>query len=193
MSPREQGVTIRCLDTIVAGLGLLAVSPLLVVLGLSIRASSPGPAIFAQTRVGRFERPFVCYKLRTMSSGTVCAATHEVSASSVTPLGKVLRKLKLDELPQLWNVLVGEMSLVGPRPCLPFQHRLLTARRLHGVFSARPGITGPGQVEGVDMSEPEKLAVLDAIYTAAPSVRAYFRYIIRTLLGEGQGDRIREP
>lgn len=187
-----QTVAIRGLDIVASSMGLLLVTPVLVLLGLWIRATSPGPAVFAQTRVGRFERPFTCYKLRTMSSGTVSVATHEVSASSVTPLGRVLRKLKLDELPQLWNVLIGEMSLVGPRPCLPVQQQLLTARRSHAVLSVRPGITGPGQVNGVDMSEPEKLAALDAQWAAAPNLRAYFEFILRTLFGHGQGDRVRE-
>ncbi len=192
MTGRAQTAAIRCLDIAAAGAGLLVLTPVLFVLGLWIRASSPGPAIFAQTRVGRFERTFTCYKLRTMSADTVSVATHEVSASSVTGLGRVLRKLKLDELPQLWNVLTGDMSLVGPRPCLPVQHQLLTARRLHAVFAVRPGITGPGQVNGVDMSEPEKLAALDAEWAAAPSVRAYVAFILRTLVGHGQGDRVRE-
>ncbi|MDP2024902.1 sugar transferase [Sulfuriferula sp.] len=192
MKARAQSAAIRCLDIIAAGTGLLLVTPVLVVIGLWIRATSPGPAVFAQTRIGRFERPFTCYKLRTMSFDTVSVATHEVSARSVTPLGRVLRRLKLDELPQLWNVLIGDMSLVGPRPCLPVQQQLLTARRSHAVLSVRPGITGPGQVNGVDMSEPEKLAALDAVWAAEPSVRAYVGYILRTLVGHGQGDRVRE-
>lgn len=192
MKARAQSAAIRCLDIVAAGSGLLLVTPVLVVIGVWICATSPGPAVFAQARVGRFERPFTCYKLRTMSSGTISVATHEVSASSVTPLGRVLRRLKLDELPQLWNVLIGDMSLVGPRPCLPVQQQLMTARRLHAVLSVRPGITGPGQVNGVDMSEPEKLAALDAEWAAAPSVRAYIGYILRTLVGHGQGDRVRE-
>lgn len=192
MTARAQTAAIRCLDIAAAGAGLLVLTPVLFILGLWIRATSPGPAIFAQVRVGRFERTFTCYKLRTMSAGTVSVATHEVCASSVTDLGKVLRKLKLDELPQLWNVLTGDMSLVGPRPCLPEQHELLTARRSHDVFAVRPGVTGPGQVNGVDMSEPEKLAALDAEWAAAPSVHAYVAFILRTLVGHGQGDRVRE-
>lgn len=179
------------MDVAFASVGLCLSLPVLLVLGLAIRATSLGPAIFVQPRVGRRERVFNCYKLRTMRAGTLSAATHLVSASSVTKLGHVLRRLKIDELPQLWNVLKGDMSLVGPRPGLPSQTELLLARRMRGVPAVRPGITGPGQVEGVDMSEPARLADLDASYAAAPTVSAYLRLIILTLLGHGQGDRVK--
>ena len=186
-----QSGTIRALDLAAAIGGLLVSAPLLAVLAIAVRATSPGPAFFAQPRVGRSEEVFTCYKLRTMSVDTVSAGTHEVSAMSVTALGRTLRRLKLDELPQLWNVLKGEMSLVGPRPGLPVQTELLQARRDKGVYRVRPGITGPGQVAGVDMSEPDRLALLDATYASRPQIGAYVRYVILTVLGKGQGDRVR--
>src|SRR5690606_22830348 len=114
----------------------------------------------------RGEAVFVCYKLRTMAPGTPDRGTHEVSVAAVTPLGRFLRKMKLDELPQLWNVLVGEMSLVGPRPCLTSQGAVIAARRARGVYAVRPGVTGPAQVLGVDMSTPEQLAEIDASWVA---------------------------
>lgn len=181
---------IRVADVIAATAGLVLTFPLIVGLALAVRAGSPGPGLFAQTRLGRAERPFTCYKLRTMSVGTVSAGTHEVSAAAVTPLGRSLRRLKLDELPQLWNVLIGDMSLVGPRPGLPQQVELREARRARGLYAVRPGVTGPGQVAGVDMSEPERLAILDATFANRPTITAYIKYVLLTVVGRGQGDRI---
>lgn len=193
MSRRSiQPALIRALDLGLAAAGLVVAAPVILGLALAVRVTSPGPGLFAQVRVGRYEHPFLCYKLRTMSQGTVSVGTHEVSASAVTPLGRILRRVKLDELPQLWNVLKGEMSLVGPRPGLPVQQALLEARRARDVFVVRPGVTGPGQVAGVDMSEPERLAELDASYSDAPKLGDYFRYLIMTLAGNGRGDRVRQ-
>src|SRR3954453_22456517 len=115
----------RALDVAACVLFLLICWPILLVIIIAIRLQSPGPAIFAQSRVGKDGRPFTCYKLRTMYSGTANLPTHEVQASAVTPLGEYLRRFKVDEVPQLWNVLVGDMSLVGPRPCLPTQTELV--------------------------------------------------------------------
>ena len=144
----------RLVDICAALFGLVLSSPLVAVAVLAIRRESPGPAIFRQQRVGRWGREFTCYKLRTMYVGTAHLPTHETQASAVTPLGQKLRRWKLDELPQLFNVLTGEMSLVGPRPCLPTQTALIEARRTRNVFAVRPGITGLAQVRGIDMSEP---------------------------------------
>lgn len=186
----KQSYVIRSLDLLISASGLVVLSPILAILLLALKATSPGPAIFAQTRVGRHERPFTCFKLRTMAVGTPNAGSHEVSAASVTRMGHVLRRLKLDELPQLWNVLRGDMSLVGPRPGLPVQLELLAARRRHGIYSVRPGVTGPAQVAGIDMSQPAALAVVDETFAARPTVRAYLRYIAMTLVGHGRGDRV---
>jgi lipopolysaccharide/colanic/teichoic acid biosynthesis glycosyltransferase len=149
----------------------------------AIRLTSPGPAIFVQSRVGRYERIFSCYKFRTMRTGSPQAGTHEVSSSYITPVGRFLRRTKIDELPQIINLLRGEMSLVGPRPCLPGQAELIEWRRKFGVFACRPGITGLAQVEGVDMSEPERLARMDARYCAIRTITLDFRLAICTLFG----------
>ena len=124
-------------------------------------------------------------KLETGSVGT-----HEVNPSQVTAWGKLLRKTKIDELPQLWNVLKGEMSLVGPRPCLPNQIALIQERQRLGVFNVRPGITGLAQVQGIDMSTPDLLAKTDEKMIRTMSLFKYFRYIFRTICGSGFGDRV---
>ena len=173
----------RALDFSAALVGLIILSPVILAVGAVVRTTSPGPVIFSQQRVGRNEQPFICYKFRTMRTGTAQRATHEISSSAITPEGRFLRKFKLDELPQLWNVLRGDMSLVGPRPCLPVQKELVAARRQRGVFSVRPGITGLAQVEGIDMSEPKRLAERDADYLRMQNTSLDLSLIFKTLLG----------
>lgn len=181
---------LRTLDVCLALVGLLVAAPILLGLMIWIRAASPGPALFIQTRVGRNETAFLCYKLRTMKAGTPSLGSHEVGRSAVTREGHVLRRLKLDELPQLWNVLRGDMSLVGPRPCLPGQTAVIEARRARSAFAVRPGITGFAQVRGIDMSEPLLLAELDAAWLSQASVANYLRLIMQTVGGSGRGDRV---
>ena len=171
----------RTLDFSAALLGLIVLSPVVLLIGVIVRLTSSGPAIFRQTRIGLNEQPFICYKFRTMYAGTAQRATHETSDTAITPAGKVLRRYKLDELPQLWNVLRGDMSLVGPRPCLPVQDELISERRRRGVFSVRPGITGLAQVEDIDMSEPERLAERDADYIATQSLTLDLTLIFKTI------------
>lgn len=156
---------------------------------IAIRADSPGPVLFRQRRIGRYGTEFVCLKLRTMYVGTGDRPSHDVGFDAVTRVGRVLRRLKLDELPQLWNILRGDMSLVGPRPCLPSQRELIEARRTLGVLSQRPGITGVSQINGIDMSDPLKLAIADAAYI--PAVAHDIRILAATMLGAGRGDRVR--
>lgn len=150
-----------------------------------------GSPIFWQVRVGCDKRPFTLFKFRTMKVGTASVASHLASSSSITPFGHFLRRTKLDELPQLFNVLKGEMSLVGPRPCLPNQPELMAARENLGVFEVRPGITGLAQISGIDMSTPELLAQTDARMIAEMSIRNYFKYIFLTVLGKGSDDRVK--
>lgn len=164
---------------------------LLVLVWLVIRLHSEGPGLFRQIRVGQGGRPFTCYKFRTMKQGTVQAGTHEVSAIAVTDgLGSFLRRSKLDELPQILNILRDEISLVGPRPCLPVQTELVEARRDRGVLEVKPGITGLAQIEGIDMSDPDRLATRDADYVALQSLALDVGILISTGLGRGQGDKV---
>ncbi|PYE87304.1 sugar transferase [Phyllobacterium leguminum] len=158
---------------------------------VAIRLERTGPAIFRQIRVGRHKRPFVLYKLRTMSLDTGDRASHEVAASQITRSGRFLRRTKLDELPQLLNVLLGEMSFVGPRPCLPSQHELIAERAERGVFRVRPGITGPAQLQGIDMSTPRRLAEVDAAYAKNPTLLGDLESILHTAVGRGSGDAVK--
>ena len=126
-----------------------------------------------------------------MKFGTRQAGTHEISASAVTPIGRHLRRTKLDELPQIVNILRNEMSLVGPRPCLPGQTELIDARRRLGVLTVKPGISGLAQINGIDMSTPWRLASWDARYIALRSLALDARIALRTVMGSGQGDRVK--
>jgi lipopolysaccharide/colanic/teichoic acid biosynthesis glycosyltransferase len=140
--------------------------------------------LFFQTRVGRRQKSFVLVKFRTMRPDTASVATHLVDVSAVTGIGRFLRRTKLDELPQLWNVIKGDMSLVGPRPCLFNQEELIVERARRGVFDARPGITGLAQIQGIDMSTPELLAKTDAEMLKSLKLIDYFRFIFLTVLGK---------
>jgi lipopolysaccharide/colanic/teichoic acid biosynthesis glycosyltransferase len=126
-----------------------------------------------------------------MKPDTPSVASHLASTTSITRFGRFLRRTKLDELPQLWNVLKGDMSLVGPRPNLFNQEELIAERDALGVYAVRPGITGLAQVNGIDMSTPGLLAQTDARMIADLTVMDYFRYIIMTVSGKGAGDRVR--
>ncbi|MCK5750500.1 MAG: sugar transferase, partial [Oricola sp.] len=122
-----------------------------------------------------------CYKFRTMAEDAPQAGTHEVAPGHITPLGRFLRKTKIDELPQVWNVARGEMNLVGPRPCLPSQTELIDRRRKLGVFECTPGVTGLAQVGGIDMSEPEKLARVDAEYCRLRTIVLDIKLLFATI------------
>ena len=180
----------RTLDLCAAIGGLVALSPVLLATWVMIRRQGDGPAIFAQARVGRHDRIFTCYKFRTMAVGTIQAGTHEVSGSAVTPLGTRLRHWKIDELPQLWNVLRGDMGLIGPRPCLPAQEELVRRRTEAGVLAVRPGISGLAQVAGIDMSDPARLVEWDARYIAIRGLILDLKLILQTARGGGRGDRV---
>ncbi|GAA0841392.1 sugar transferase [Marinobacter szutsaonensis] len=140
--------------------------------------------------MGRNKKPFVLVKFRTMKKDTASVASHLASATAITPFGRFLRRTKLDELPQLWNVMKGEMSLVGPRPCLFNQEVLIKERESRGVLAARPGITGLAQVNDIDMSTPELLAQTDQQMLESLTLGAYFKYIFMTVAGSGAGDRV---
>ncbi|MGD2172434.1 MAG: sugar transferase [Gammaproteobacteria bacterium] len=181
---------IRSIDLLLSLAGILIASPVLLSVFL-IGLFESGSPFFLQSRVGRHQQTFTLIKFRTMRPGTRSLGTHLVDPSAITRLGSFLRKTKLDELPQLFNVLLGQMSLVGPRPCLPNQTELIAERAARDVFVLRPGITGLAQIYDVDMSTPRKLARYDRIMVERLDLGLYLRIIFATASGRGRGDRVR--
>lgn len=178
----------RATDFALAVIGLPVAVPICAVAAVAIRLETNGSPVFVQERVGVGQAPIKVVKLRTMYQETGDLPSHEVSTAKVTGVGQFLRKTKIDELPQLWNVLRGEMSFVGPRPCLPTQDDVISERAARGVYSVVPGITGPSQLAGIDMSTPVELAESDAAYLESWSPRDDLNYIVLTALGRGSGD-----
>jgi lipopolysaccharide/colanic/teichoic acid biosynthesis glycosyltransferase len=166
----------RLLDIIFSFIGLIILMPLLFLL-LLIAWLETGSPLFIQKRVGYNLNSFRLIKFRTMKVGTMSIGTHLINKSSVTFFGHFLRKTKLDELPQLWNVLRGNMSLVGPRPCLFNQKKLIQERKKRKVFNVRPGITGLAQIKGISMSTEVLLAQTDSKMIKKMSLFYYFYYI----------------
>ncbi|EKO3561825.1 sugar transferase [Vibrio fluvialis] len=180
---------IRLLDFLAAFFGLLLLWPVLLVVTI-IGLFDTGSPIFIQERVGRNKKPYKLIKFRTMSVDTQSVASHLASTSSITKLGAFLRKTKIDELPQLINVVKGEMSLVGPRPNLFNQEELIAERDALGVYDVLPGITGLAQIQNIDMSTPRLLAQTDKNMIDTLTLKNYFHYILKTVTGSGAGDAV---
>ncbi|MGI2216179.1 sugar transferase [Shewanella baltica] len=180
----------RLFDFLAAFLGLLFLWPILFIV-IIIGMFDTGSPIFVQTRVGKNKKAFKLIKFRTMSVETESVASHLASKASITKLGSFLRKTKIDELPQLINVLKGEMSLVGPRPNLFNQKELIAERDALGVYNVLPGITGLAQVQNIDMSTPQLLAKTDKQMIESLTVTRYFQYILMTVTGSGSGDAVK--
>ncbi|OEA22306.1 lipid carrier--UDP-N-acetylgalactosaminyltransferase [Vibrio parahaemolyticus] len=181
---------IRLIDFLAAFFGLLFLWPVLLIVTV-IGLFDTGSPIFVQERVGRNKKPFKLIKFRTMSVETKSVASHLASNASITKLGAFLRKTKIDELPQLINVVKGEMSLVGPRPNLFNQEKLIAERDAMGVYNVLPGITGLAQVQNIDMSTPALLAKTDREMIDSLTLKSYFKYIMMTVTGSGSGDAVK--
>ncbi|MRM93446.1 sugar transferase [Riemerella anatipestifer] len=181
---------IRLIDFLASFLGLLFLWPIGLILYV-VGLFDTGSPIFVQERVGKNKKPFNLYKFRTMHKDTKSVASHLANQASITKFGAFLRRTKLDELPQLLNVLKGDMSLVGARPNLFNQTELIEEREKLGVYDFLPGITGLAQINEVDMSTPKKLAELDAQMYRTLTLSRYFYYIFATVGGKGQGDRVK--
>lgn len=182
-------ILLRLFDIFIALFGLFVSSPITLCV-LILGFFDTGSPMFRQERVGKNKNKFILYKFRTMTVDTKSVASHLAHRSSITRFGSILRKTKLDELPQLVNVLKGEMSVVGPRPCLFNQKELIVERERLGVFEVLPGITGLAQIKGVDMSTPLVLAKLDKEMIDNMSVTNYLRCAVVTILGRGYGDKV---
>lgn len=173
-------IFIQIFDFVLSMLGLIFLSPVLLILYL-LGFWMLGSPIYKQERIGKNKEVFTLVKFRTMDINSPSVPTHLISTSHITPYGKFLRKTKLDELPQLWNVLKGQMSLVGPRPGLPGHEDLITARERHQIFLVKPGITGLAQINNIDMSDPTKLAEVDKQMIDTLSLPNYFHFIFKTI------------
>ncbi|MFB2773872.1 sugar transferase [Shewanella xiamenensis] len=181
---------IRLIDFFAAFWGLLLLWPILLIVTI-IGLFDTGSPIFIQTRVGRHKKPFKLIKFRTMNKDTASVASHLANNAAITKFGGFLRKTKIDELPQLINVLKGEMSLVGPRPNLFNQEELIAERDTLGVYNVLPGVTGLAQVQNIDMSTPKLLAQTDKQMIDTLTIGRYFKYIFMTATGSGSGDAVK--
>ena len=180
---------IRKIDFLLALFGLVSLMPLIILILILLYFDNQSP-FFYQQRIGKNLKKFTLIKFRTMREGTIDTPSHLVDSSRITPIGVMLRKTKLDEIPQLLNVIKGEMSLVGPRPCLPSQYELIRIRKKLNVHLFLPGITGLAQIKGIDMSNPLLLANTDREMIKNFNLNYYFYFIFKTITGNGLGDRV---
>ena len=171
---------IRCFDFLFSLMGLIFLSPLIILI-FFIGLFDNGSPLFVQSRVGYNLKSFSLIKFRTMPAGVRSAGTHLIKNIKFTLFGSILRRTKIDEIPQLLNVLFGDMSLVGPRPCLFNQRRLISERKKRGVFKVRPGITGLAAINGINMKTPTLLAKTDQKMIKSMSLYNYFYYIFKTI------------
>lgn len=171
----------RCLDVVGATFVLLALAPLLLLVTLMIKIFDPGPIIFQQTRVGRQGMHFLFYKFRSMPVGTKNLPSDQLGEVRLTWIGRFLRRSNIDELPQLFNVLRGDMSLIGPRPPIPTQVQLIESRRSNGALALRPGLTGLAQVSSYSGMPVEKKAFYDGEYARQITLIADVSIVFRTL------------
>ncbi len=178
------GALKRLVDIVLAAGALVVFSPVMLAVALAIKADSPGPVLFRQRRSGRGSREFVLLKFRSMAVGTPDLATHLVdpSAIRVTKVGAFIRRTSLDELPQLWNILAGDMTLVGPRPALYNQYDLIAMRQANHVDALKPGLTGWAQINGRDEIPMEQKVALDTEYLRRQSIAFDAEILVRTAL-----------
>ena len=171
---------IRIFDFLFSLIGLVFLSPLIILI-FFIGLFDNGSPLFIQNRVGYNLKSFSLIKFRTMPLGIRSAGTHLIKNIKFSLFGYFLRRTKLDEIPQLFNVLFGDMSLVGPRPCLFKQKKLINERKKRGVFKVKPGITGLAQISGINMKTPTLLAKTDQKMIKNMSSYNYFYYMFKTI------------
>ena len=167
---------IIALRNLICIIGLLVMLPFLIFITLLIFIEDGFPIFFVQKRIGLSRQTFAIFKIRTMKKNTPELGTHNIDKVFQLKTGRIIRALKLDELPQLINVLKGDLNLVGPRPGLENQLELKNARIAKDIFSVKPGITGLAQILGYDMSNPEKLAEVDQIFVLNES------FLLKTMI-----------
>ena len=174
----------RILDFLLATMALLLLAPVMLTVALLVKLTSPGPALFLSDRVGKDNVLFAMPKFRTMKAGTPAMATHLLGdpKTRLTPIGAFLRKTSLDELPQLWPILCGQMSFVGPRPALFNQTDLIELRKRFGVETLIPGLTGWAQINGRDELSIADKVKYDAEYLARRSLWFDVNILVQTAL-----------
>jgi O-antigen biosynthesis protein WbqP len=172
---------IRIFDIFFSFIGIIFLSPVFILLWL-IGLLDNGSPLFLQKRLGQNLKSFVLIKFRTMPIETKTVGTHLTKDIELTTYGYFLRKTKLDEIPQLLNVFFGDMSLVGPRPCLLNQKKLINERKRAGIFKVKPGITGLSQISDVTMKTPKLLVKTDLEMINKMNLFYYFYYILKTIL-----------
>ena len=181
----------RSLDLLFSIFVLLFLWWLLILVWIFIKIESPGPGIIFQKRVGKSGKIFNCIKFRTMKSGVKQAPTHQMALTDLTIVGSFLRKTKLDELPQVFNIIINQMSLVGPRPSLEIQHELIAKRKKFNILNVKPGITGLAQINKADMSNLDNITKFDFIYLKTQSIFIDINIIVKTIFGAGNVDNIK--
>ena len=179
---------IRFFDILFSFVGIILFFPIILIMIL-IGYFDTGSPFFIQPRLGKNKKIFNLYKFRTMKLNTLSIATHLINKDYITNYGKIIRKLKFDELPQLYNVLKGEMSIVGPRPNLVNQDELIYERDKLNIYKFLPGITGLSQINNISMDNPKLLAESDSKMVTSFNYKLYFYCILRTCFGAGYGDQ----
>ena len=182
----------RLLDFVLSLIGIVVLIPVFIIIGILIKVDSRGPVIFKQKRYGKNKEPFYIYKFRTMASDAPQnVATKDLNDSKkyITKIGAFLRRTSLDELPQLFNILLGQMTIVGPRPVVLKEENLIIARDLYGANDIKPGITGWAQINGRDLLSIEEKAKLDGYYVEnmgfKMDIKCFFKTVKYVLKGEG--------
>lgn len=172
----------RLIDVFLAFIVIVLLSPLLIIISLIIKFQDGGPVLFKQDRVGKNKVLFRIYKFRSMPVNTANVESHEVNKITITPFGKLIRRTNIDELPQFFNIMKGDMSLIGPRPCIPSQENLINLRYEGGAYSCLPGLTGLAQVNSYDNMPNEVKAKYDNEYANTISLMNDMKIVLNTFI-----------
>ncbi|WP_251360138.1 sugar transferase [Kangiella sp. TOML190] len=177
-----KGSAKRCLDISMSLLSLILLLPLILLMSLLILLFDFGPIIFKQVRVGQYGKPFVFYKFRSMPVNTGDIPSDQIKEIKITWIGKLIRRTNIDEIPQLFNILKGDMSIVGPRPSIKNQVKLIELREQSGALECKPGLTGLAQIKSYDGMPTEDKAAFDSEYAAKITFMNDLKIVLRTFL-----------
>lgn len=172
----------RFFDIVLALVLMFCLIPIYLVISLIIYLQDKGHPIFKQERIGKHGERFNFYKFRSMPINSPNVGSHEKDKLKITPFGKLIRRTNLDELPQFYNVLRGDMSFIGPRPCIPSQGNLITLRTNNGSFNCKPGLTGWAQVNSYDGMSEEQKAIFDGEYANNLTIKMELKILLKTVV-----------